>query len=199
VLEAAFGRVNADVKRKFLGPRSGGHDDTQAEGRRVELIDGDDQARPGAGLIVAARGVEEVLPLDDAARLDEAKPIGPAGRYHPDPAKLAARHDGQGQGALKDGESPPDATGSLQGKDERFISPRTVENHWENVMRLSKRSVSEVGGVAHRYSGAVGDPPRYTRVRHYRHYRHYGRGCTGVRHYRHYGDQRGRRAVLAPA
>jgi hypothetical protein len=46
---------------------------------------------------------EEMLPLDDAKLLDEAKPIDPAGRFRLDPAKLKALHDGQVKAALKGG------------------------------------------------------------------------------------------------
>jgi hypothetical protein len=45
----------------------------------------------------------DLLPVDDAKLLEEAKPIGPDGRYHLDAAKLSARHDGQVKAALKDG------------------------------------------------------------------------------------------------
>jgi hypothetical protein len=56
-----------------------------------------------AGRLLMSGDVEEVLPLDGAKLLEEAKPIGPDGRYHLDPAKLTARHDGQVQPALKGG------------------------------------------------------------------------------------------------
>jgi hypothetical protein len=47
--------------------------------------------------------IEEVLPLDNAKLLDEAKPISPDGRFRLDAAKLSARHDSQVQTALKGG------------------------------------------------------------------------------------------------
>jgi hypothetical protein len=47
--------------------------------------------------------VEEVLPLSDAKLLGEAKPIVSAGRFHPDAARLLARHRGQVQAALPGG------------------------------------------------------------------------------------------------
>jgi hypothetical protein len=56
-----------------------------------------------AGRLLMSGEVEEVLPLDDAELLDEARPIGSAGRFHLDAAKLSARHDGQVQAALKGG------------------------------------------------------------------------------------------------
>jgi hypothetical protein len=56
-----------------------------------------------AGRLLMSGEVEEVLPLDDAKLLDEAKPIGPDGRFRLDSARLSARHDGQVQAALKDG------------------------------------------------------------------------------------------------
>jgi hypothetical protein len=56
-----------------------------------------------AGWLLMFGEVEEVLALDDAKLLEEAKPIDPAGRYHLDAAKLSARHGGQVRAALKDG------------------------------------------------------------------------------------------------
>jgi hypothetical protein len=56
-----------------------------------------------AGRLLMSGDIEEVLPLDDAKLLEDAKPIGPDGRYRLDPAKLSARHDGQVQTALKGG------------------------------------------------------------------------------------------------
>jgi hypothetical protein len=56
-----------------------------------------------AGRLLLSGDVEEVLPLDDARLLDEAKPIDLAGRFRLDPAKLSARHDGQVRAALKRG------------------------------------------------------------------------------------------------
>jgi hypothetical protein len=56
-----------------------------------------------AGRLLMSGDVEEVLPLDDARLLEEAKPIDPSGRYHLDAAKLSARHDGQVQATLKGG------------------------------------------------------------------------------------------------
>jgi hypothetical protein len=38
--------------------------------------------------------IEEVLPLDDADRLDQAKPITPDGKVTFDPKRVAARQDG---------------------------------------------------------------------------------------------------------
>jgi hypothetical protein len=65
-----------------------------------------------AGRLLMSGDVEEVLPLDEAKLLEEARPIDPAGRYHLDAAELSARHDGQVQAALKDG---PFAQASLGG------------------------------------------------------------------------------------
>jgi hypothetical protein len=56
-----------------------------------------------AGRLLMSGEVEEVLRLDDAKLLEEAKPIDPDGRYHLDDAKLSARHDGQVQAALQGG------------------------------------------------------------------------------------------------
>jgi hypothetical protein len=46
-----------------------------------------------AGRLLIAGDIEEVLPLDDAELLDQAKPITPDGRVIFDPDKLAARRD----------------------------------------------------------------------------------------------------------
>jgi hypothetical protein len=48
-------------------------------------------------------GEVEVLPLDDARLLEEAKPIDPTGRFRLDPAKLSAGHGGQVRAALQGG------------------------------------------------------------------------------------------------
>jgi hypothetical protein len=56
-----------------------------------------------AGRLLMSGDIEGVLPLDDAKVLEEARPIGPTGRFHLDAAKLSARHDGQVRAALKDG------------------------------------------------------------------------------------------------
>jgi hypothetical protein len=56
-----------------------------------------------AGRLLMSGEIEEALPLDDAKLLDEARPIGPDGRFRLDPAKLSARHSGQVRAALKDG------------------------------------------------------------------------------------------------
>jgi hypothetical protein len=55
------------------------------------------------GRLLRSGDIEEVLALDDAKVLDEAKPISPGGRFRLAPAKLSARHDGQVKDALKDG------------------------------------------------------------------------------------------------
>jgi hypothetical protein len=54
-----------------------------------------------AGRLLMSGDIEEVLALDDAKVLEEARLLGPDGRFHLDAAKLSARHGAQVQGALK--------------------------------------------------------------------------------------------------
>jgi hypothetical protein len=50
------------------------------------------------GQLLIAGDIDEVLPLDDAELLEQAKPITPDGRVQFDSATLAARHDVQVRG-----------------------------------------------------------------------------------------------------
>ena len=84
----------------------------------------------------------ELLPLDDGKLLEEAKPIAPDGRYHLDPAKLSARHDGQVQAALKGG---PFALVILGGAHDLTDSVRRYGGPCEHL-RVTTRSYREFGG-----------------------------------------------------
>lgn len=53
-----------------------------------------------AGRLLIAGEIDEVLPLDDAGRLDQAKPITPSGKVSIDTVKLTARHDAQVKAVL---------------------------------------------------------------------------------------------------
>lgn len=55
-----------------------------------------------ARLLIAGE-VREVLPLDDAALLDQAKPITPEGKTKFDPDKMKARHDAQVKAVMDKG------------------------------------------------------------------------------------------------
>ncbi len=56
-----------------------------------------------AGRLLMSGELEEVLPLEDAGKLDEAKPITPGGEVKLDAAKIEARHDAQVRNTLKQG------------------------------------------------------------------------------------------------
>jgi hypothetical protein len=56
-----------------------------------------------AGRLLISGELEEVLPLEDAEKLDEAKPITPSGEVKLNSAKVEARHDAQVWNALKYG------------------------------------------------------------------------------------------------
>jgi hypothetical protein len=113
---AALKKVDTDlneqlqeVQRLLQGAKDGSERHAKAkaiEGEVLALLDRfrlDVLPLGTAGRLLMSGDVEEVLPLDDAKLLDEAKPIDPAGRFHLDPAKLSARHDGQVKAVLKAG------------------------------------------------------------------------------------------------
>lgn len=56
-----------------------------------------------AGRLLISGELEEVLPLEDAAALEKAKPISPSGGVKLDPVKLEARHDAQVKATMKEG------------------------------------------------------------------------------------------------
>jgi hypothetical protein len=55
------------------------------------------------GRLLIAGEIDDVLPLDDAELLDEAKPITPEGKVRLDPEKLKARQDAQVKSLLEKG------------------------------------------------------------------------------------------------
>lgn len=62
-----------------------------------------------------------MLPLEDAAALEQAKPITPSGKMKHDPQKIEARHDAQVRAVMKEGPvavivlgGSHDLTGSIQ-------------------------------------------------------------------------------------
>jgi hypothetical protein len=56
-----------------------------------------------AGRLLMSGELEEILPLEDAEKLEQAKPITPNGEVKIDPAKVEARHDAQVGMAFKHG------------------------------------------------------------------------------------------------
>ncbi len=56
-----------------------------------------------AGRLLMSGELEEVLPLEDADKLEQAKPITPNGEVKLDPAKVEARHDAQVRMAFNKG------------------------------------------------------------------------------------------------
>jgi hypothetical protein len=57
-----------------------------------------------AGRLLMSGELEEVLPLEDAEKLEQAKPVTPSGEVKVDPAKVEVRRDAQVQIALKHGQ-----------------------------------------------------------------------------------------------
>lgn len=56
-----------------------------------------------SGRLLIAGELDNVLPLEDAAALKQAKPITAEGKVELDPQKLEARHDAQVRAAMKEG------------------------------------------------------------------------------------------------
>lgn len=57
-----------------------------------------------SGRLLIAGELEDVLPLEEAATLEHAKPITPAGKVTLDSQKIEARHDAQVRAAMKGGQ-----------------------------------------------------------------------------------------------
>jgi len=55
------------------------------------------------GRLLIAGEIDDVLPLDDANLLEQAKPITPEGKVKLDPERLSARHDAQVKAVLEKG------------------------------------------------------------------------------------------------
>jgi hypothetical protein len=57
-----------------------------------------------AGRLLIAGEIEDVLPLEDADALEQAKPVTPGGKMKSDPQKIEARHDAQVRPIMKEGQ-----------------------------------------------------------------------------------------------
>lgn len=96
--------------RAFLGRTNEGEErHTKAKSIEAEILSLLDQhwvallEVGSAGRLLISRELEEVLPIEDAEKLEEAKPVTPSGEIKLDPAKVDARRDAQVRNALKHG------------------------------------------------------------------------------------------------
>jgi hypothetical protein len=114
-----------DVRKLIAAASKSGKE--KAEAIEVELVTLLDQHQQrllemGApGRLLIAGELEDVLPLEDAAALEQAKPITPSGKMKHDPQKIEARHDAQVRAVMKEGPvavivlgGSHDLTGSIQ-------------------------------------------------------------------------------------
>jgi hypothetical protein len=96
-----------DVRKLMKGASKERKEKTKAiEGELLALLDGHMQRlleMGASGRLLIAGELEDVLPLEDAASLEQAKPITPSGKMELDPKKVEARHDAQVRAAMKEG------------------------------------------------------------------------------------------------
>lgn len=96
----------ADVRRLIDGASEEGKKKAQEiEAELVNLLDGHKHRlleMGAAGRLLIAGELEDVLPLENAAALEKAKPITPSGGVKLDPEKIEARHDAQVRAVLKE-------------------------------------------------------------------------------------------------
>jgi len=114
-----------DVRKLMEGASKSGKEKAEAiEAELVTLLDQHKERllEMGApGRLLIAGELEDVLPLEDAAALEQAKPITPNGKMKHDPQKIEARHDAQVRAVMKAGPvavivlgGSHDLTGSIQ-------------------------------------------------------------------------------------
>ena len=99
----------AEVRTLLADMKEGG--DRFAEAKKIEgeIIGLLDQHRVAllelgaAGRLLMSGELQEVLPLEDAEKLEQAKPVTPSGEVKLDPAKVKVRNDAQVRMAFKNG------------------------------------------------------------------------------------------------
>jgi hypothetical protein len=89
------------------------------------------------------RGEVEVLPLDDAALLEGAKPVRPDGAVGLDAARVEARHDGQVKRALASGTC---SVLVLGGAHDLSASVRRLGGGNAEYIRVTTRRFKQVAG-----------------------------------------------------
>jgi hypothetical protein len=95
------------------------------------------------GRLLIAKEIEEVLPLDDADLLDQAKPVTSDSRVKRDPEKIRLRRDAQVKLALAD---EPFALIVLGGSHDLSDSVRRLGNGTCEYIRVTTRSYLEIAG-----------------------------------------------------
>jgi hypothetical protein len=98
-----------------------------------------------AGRPLAAGELQQVLPHDDAALLDAARPVSPDGQLPTDPVKVKAREDAQVKAALASG---PCALIVLGGGHDLTGSVRSLSNGTCQYMRVVTRRYKEFANAA---------------------------------------------------
>jgi hypothetical protein len=95
------------------------------------------------GVLRRAARLGRVLPLEDAEKLEQAKPITPSGEVRIDPAKVEARHDAQVRTAFGHGPFAVVILGGahdLTGSASRFTGGRC------ECLRVTTRRFKELSG-----------------------------------------------------
>lgn len=99
----------AEVRALLAGMKEGDERYAKAKNVEAEILGLLDQHRVAllglgaAGRLLISGELDEVLPLEDAEKLEQAKPITPSGEVKLDPVKVEARHDAQVRTAFADG------------------------------------------------------------------------------------------------
>ncbi len=96
-----------------------------------------------AGRLLMSGELEEVLPLEEADKLEAAKPVLPSGEVRPDPTKIEARHDAQVRAAFKHG---PFALVILGGAHDLSRSADHFTQGGCEYMRVTTKRYSEFSG-----------------------------------------------------
>jgi hypothetical protein len=96
-----------DVRKLMEGASKSGKEKAEAiEAELVTLLDQHMQRlleMGASGRLLIAGELDDVLPLEDAAALEQAIPLTPSGKMKHDPQKIEARHDAQVRAVMKEG------------------------------------------------------------------------------------------------
>jgi hypothetical protein len=135
----------ADV-RKFIGEVSGERKG-KAKAIEAELVGMLEQHRHrllelgAAGRLLIAGELEGVLPLEDAAALEQAKPTAPDGKLKLDTQKVEDRHDAQVRAVMKEG---PVAVIILGGAHDLNASLRRLDYRRCEYLRVTTKRYKEM-------------------------------------------------------
>ena len=95
-----------------------------------------------AGRLLISGELEDVLPLEDAEALANAKPISPSGGVKLDPVKIEARHDAQVKALMKEG---PVAVIVLGGAHDLSSSVQRLGGGNCEYLRVTPKRFREIG------------------------------------------------------